>query len=148
MRSSRTLKLKTYIVLFLMVSLGTVGNLALDKGMKDAGAVGLSSRAAITRSLVQVLTSGEIWLGIAFMLAFMICQMLVLSWADYSFVMPFLAISYALVPLFGYLWLRETVHPARWGGIGLIVFGLFLVSRTPPSTISSIAPDGARQAAD
>ena len=31
----------------------------------------------------------------------MVCHMLVLSWADYSFVMPFSAIAYALVPLLG-----------------------------------------------
>ena len=134
MHSSRTLKTKTYVVLFLMVSVGTIGNVALDKVMKGAGTVDLSSRAAIARGLVQILTNREIWLGIALMLAFMICHMLVLSWADFSFVMPFSAVSYALVPLAGYFWLGETVHPARWAGIALIVLGVLLVSRTPPRT--------------
>lgn len=134
MQSSRTLKTKTYVVLFLMVSVGTLGNVALDKGMKDAGTVDISSRAAIQHSLLQILISREIWLGIALMLAFMICHMLVLSWADFSFVMPFSAVSYALVPLAGYLWLGETVHTARWVGIALIVLGVLLVSRTPPRT--------------
>lgn len=117
-----------------MVSVGTLGNVALDKGMKDAGTISLSSRAAIANGLVQILTSKDIWLGIALMLAFMICHMLVLSWADFSFVMPFSAVSYALVPLAGYFWLGETVHPARWAGIALIVLGVLLVSRTPPRT--------------
>ena len=117
-----------------MVSVGTLGNVALDKGMKDAGTVDISSRAAIQHSLLQILISREIWLGIALMLAFMICHMLVLSWADFSFVMPFSAVSYALVPLAGYLWLGETVHTARWVGIALIVLGVLLVSRTPPRT--------------
>jgi len=134
MLSSRTLKTKTYLVLFLMVSVGAIGNVALDKGMKDSGTVDLSSRAAIASGLVQILTSREIWLGIALMLAFMICHMLVLSWADFSFVMPFSAVSYALVPLAGYFWLGETVHAARWAGIALIVLGVLLVSRTPPRT--------------
>ena len=60
--------------------------------------------------------------------------MLVLSWADYSFVMPFSAIAYALVPLLGYLWLGEIVPGTRWVGITLIVFGVCLISRTLPST--------------
>ena len=64
----------------------------------------------------------------------MVCHMLVLSWADFSFVMPFSAVSYALVPLSGYLWLGEKVLTARWVGIALIVLGVLLVSRTPPST--------------
>jgi drug/metabolite transporter (DMT)-like permease len=135
MQSSRTLKTKTYIVLLLMVSVGTLGNVALDKGMKDAGTVDISSRAAILKSLLQILTSRDIWTGIALMLAFMVCHMLVLSWADFSFVMPFSAVSYALVPLAGYFWLGEAVHPARWAGIALIVLGVLLVSRTPPRTI-------------
>lgn len=134
MHSSRTLTIKTYVVLFLMVSVGTVGNVILDKGMKDAGTLDISSRSAIASGLWQILTSTEIWLGIAFMLAFMICHMLVLSWADFSFVMPFSAVSYALVPLAGYFWLGETVHRARWVGIVLIVLGVILVSRTPPRT--------------
>ena len=35
--SARTLKAKTYILLFLMMSLGSVGNTILDKGMKEPG---------------------------------------------------------------------------------------------------------------
>jgi uncharacterized membrane protein len=134
MQSSRTLRTKTYVVLFLMVSVGTLGNVALDKGMKDVGTVDISSRATILKSLLQILGSRDIWLGISLMLAFMICHMLVLSWADFSFVMPFSAVSYALVPLAGYLWLDEKVHPSRWVGIALIVLGVLLVSRTPPRT--------------
>ena len=60
--------------------------------------------------------------------------MLVLSWADYSFVMPFSALTYALVPLFGYLFLHEHVVTARWIGIVLIFFGVVLINRTPPRT--------------
>ena len=80
------------------------------------------------------ITSGTIWLGIGCMLLFMICHMLVLSWADYSFVMPFSAVTYALVPVLGYIWLGEYVPVPRRIGILLIVFGVFLVSRTPPRT--------------
>jgi uncharacterized membrane protein len=134
MRSVRTLHVKTYVLLFLMVSVGSMANTILDKGMKDVGSVDLSSRAAFFATAMRTLTSGTIWVGIAGMLLFMICHMLVLSWADYSFVMPFSAITYALVPVLGYVWLGEHVPPARWAGIVLIVFGVFLVSRTSPVT--------------
>ena len=68
------------------------------------------------------------------MLGFMVCHMLVLSWADYSFVMPFSAIAYALVPLLAYLFLHEQVSTARWIGIVLIVLGVVLINRTPHRT--------------
>jgi uncharacterized membrane protein len=90
---------------------------------------------------VRVLTSGTIWAGIAMMLGFMVCHMLVLSWADYSFVMPFSAIAYALVPLLGYLFLNEQVSAARWVGIVLIVLGVVLINRTPHRTTPQKIPN-------
>lgn len=132
--STRTLKAKTYILLSLMIAFGSVGNTILDKGMKSLGPIDFSTRSAIRAGLFHTFTDGTIWLGICCMLLFMVCHMLVLSWADYSFVMPFSAITYALVPLLGYLWLGEYVPMARRIGIVLIVFGVFLVSRTPPRT--------------
>jgi drug/metabolite transporter (DMT)-like permease len=141
--STRMLKAKTYILLFLMMALGSVGNTILDKGMKDLGPIEFSTRAAIWQSAFHTFTSGTIWLGICCMLLFMVCHMLVLSWADYSFVMLFSAITYALVPLLGYLWLGEYVPIARRLGIILIVLGVFLVSRTPPRTTPSISDQSA-----
>jgi multidrug transporter EmrE-like cation transporter len=135
--SNGSLKAKTYILLFLMITLGSVGNAILDKGMKVLGPIDFSTRAAMWRGAFQTFTSGTIWLGIFCMLLFMVCHMLVLSWADYSFVMLFSAITYALVPLLGYIWLGEYVPMARRIGIVLIVFGVFLVSRTPPRTTPS-----------
>jgi len=125
---------KTYVLLFLLVVLGSVGNTILSKGMKDVGDVDIAHVSALTLAAEHVLTDGAIWLGIAMMLGFMVCHMLVLSWADYSFVMPFSAIAYALVPLLGYLFLHEQVSAARWIGILLIVLGVVLINRTPHST--------------
>lgn len=122
-----------------MIALGSVGNAILDKGMKSLGPVDFSTRAAIWRGLFHTFSNGTIWLGICCMLLFMVCHMLVLSWADYSFVMLFSAITYALVPLLGYIWLGEQVPVARRLGIVLIVFGVFLVSRTPPRTTEPIS---------
>jgi drug/metabolite transporter (DMT)-like permease len=90
--------------------------------------------SSLVSGATRVLTSGTIWLGIAMMLAFMVCHMLVLSWADYSFVMPFSAVAYALVPLLAYLFLHEQVSVARWLGIVLIVLGVVLINRTPHRT--------------
>src|SRR6202790_4970199 len=131
-------KTKTYVLLFLLVFLGSVGNTVLSKGMKDVGDLDISHLQAIEAGAVSVLTSGTVWLGIALMLLFMVCHMLVLSWADYSFVMPFSAVAYALVPLLGYLFLHEHVSAARWIGIVLIFLGVLLINRTPHRTTESV----------
>ena len=141
MTSGKTHETKTYVLLFLLVLLGSVGNTILSKGMKQAGDLDVSRLPALAAGAARVLTSGTIWLGITLMLLFMVCHMLVLSWADYSFVMPFSAIAYALVPLLGYLFLHEQVSVARWAGIILIFLGVLLINRTPPRTTG---PDAAR----
>jgi drug/metabolite transporter (DMT)-like permease len=140
MTSGKTQKTKTYVLLFLLVLFGSVGNTILSKGMKDVSGLDVSRVQAIETGAVSVLTSGTIWMGIALMLLFMICHMLVLSWADYSFVMPFTAIAYALVPLLGYLFLHEHVSAARWTGIVLIFLGVLLINRTPPRTTEAGTP--------
>jgi drug/metabolite transporter (DMT)-like permease len=135
--SAKRLEVKTFVMLLMMMLFGTAGNALLDKGMKGLGVLDLSSKFAIWRGIESTLASGAIWLGIGFLLLYMLCNMLVLSWADYSYVMPFTAISYALVALAGYIWLGEKVPPTRWLGIGLIVAGVFLISRTPARTTGS-----------
>lgn len=134
MTAAKTHQTKTYVLLFLLVLLGSVGNTILSKGMKDAGDLDISHLAPFLAGAARVLRSETIWLGIVMMLMFMVCHMLVLSWADYSFVMPFSAIAYALVPLFGYVFLHEHVSAARWTGIVLIVLGVVLINRTPHRT--------------
>jgi uncharacterized membrane protein len=138
--SAKKFRMKTYILLCSLVVLGSVGNTILSKGMKDIGALDVSHLAAIASGATRVLSSGTVWLGIALMLLFMVCHMLVLSWADYSFVMPFSAIAYALVPLLGYLFLGESVSAPRWLGIVLIFIGVLLINRTPPRTTEPAQP--------
>jgi uncharacterized membrane protein len=120
-----------------MVFFGSVGNTVLDKGMKALGALSLSSLAAVRAGFFATISSPTIWLGIACMIVFFVSHMLALSGADYSFVMPFSALTYALVPLLGFLFLGEHVPSLRWVGIVLIFFGVVLVNRTPPRTIDA-----------
>lgn len=131
---TRDLRPKTYAFLFLEVLFGTLGNTLFDKGMKEVGALGFLSASQIWAEALRIASSGAMWVGVLCMLLFILCHMLVLSWADYSFVMPFSALSYGLVPLCAFLWLGEKVLTTRWVGIGLIMAGVILVSRTPPST--------------
>lgn len=56
--------------------------------------------------------------------------MLVLSWADYSFVQPASSLAYGVVALLGYTVLGERVSPLRWMGIAIICLGVFVVTRT------------------
>ena len=60
--------------------------------------------------------------------------LLVLSWADYSYVLPASAAGYAIVPLLGYVFGGEQISLLRWGGVLMICLGVIMVGRTPLRT--------------
>ncbi len=134
MTPDRTLRAKTYVLLVLIVAFASVGNVLLSKGMKQIGAVNDWSAATLADLLGRTLSNATIWLGIGSLLLFFVFYLLVLSWADYSYVLPASAAGYAVVPLLGYIVLGETVTSARWAGVALICLGVALVGRTPPRT--------------
>lgn len=134
MKHSRDLHIKTFVLILLMVVFGPLGDVLLGKGMKQIGAVQSWTPSSFAHLLSRAFASGSIWLGIGFLLAFFISYMLVLSWADYSFVQPASAIGYAVVALLGYLLLKEHVSALRWMGVLTICLGVLLVGHTPPRT--------------
>src|SRR6266849_8573728 len=134
MKVSTNLHLKTYILILFMVLFAPLGNVLLSKGMKGVGSAKNWAPGNIFHILASILTSGYIWLGIACLLAFFVAYMLVLTWADYSYVQPASACSYAVVAVLGYFLLEEVVPPLRWAGIAVICVGVFVVGRTPPRT--------------
>jgi len=58
----------------------------------------------------------------------------VLSWADYSYVLPASSISTLVVALLAHFLLHETVRPLRWAGVALVCLGVFVVGHTQPRT--------------
>ncbi len=125
-------------MVFAMVVCANAGDLLLKYGMTRAGAVqftlpGLESAFWVT------MTSGTIWLAILFLLGFQVTFMTVVSWADYSYVMPAGAFGYAIAALLAKFVLGERVTPLRWLGVALICAGVLLVSQTKPRT-TEMAP--------
>jgi uncharacterized membrane protein len=134
MSSAGGLHIKTYLLIFLMVIFGPLGNVLLGKGMKRIAAVRGETLADVFSTLSRVLGSGTIWLGIASLITFFVAYMLVLSWADYSYVQPASSAAYAVVALLAHFMLREVITPLRWVGVGIICLGVLVVGHTPPRT--------------
>jgi uncharacterized membrane protein len=133
-KSSAGLHFKTYLLILLMVIFGPLGNVLLGKGMKQIGASGTGTAAGVIGLVPRALTSGAIWLGIGSLLTFLVAYMLVLSWADYSYVQPASAVAYGMVALLAHFVLREVITPTRWMGVMLVCMGVLVVGYTPPRT--------------
>jgi drug/metabolite transporter (DMT)-like permease len=126
--------LRTILLLPVIIILGPIGNTLLSKGMKNVGTHMSWSRDEIWAIFVSIFTSPYIWLGIGSLMASYLVYMLILTWADYSYVQPVSALSYVTVSLLGYFWLGESVVTLRWVGIGIIFVGAMIIAETPHRT--------------
>ena len=134
MRPEEKLRRRTYILLASMVCFNPLGNVLLSRGMKKVGEILDFSPPALFAVLLKTLRNGDVWLGIFSLFLFFASYLLLLSWADLSYVMPASAMGYGVLAVLGYLMLGEAISPARWLGILFICAGVALVGRTEPST--------------
>jgi uncharacterized membrane protein len=135
MNTPSELYFKTYLSLLIMVFFGPLGNVLLGKGMKHIGNVAVRNPREIIHTLMLIFSSSTIWLGIASLITFFMAYMLVLSWADYSYVQPASSIAYGVAALLAHFLLKEVISPTRWLGVMIICLGVFFVSSTPPRTV-------------
>jgi drug/metabolite transporter (DMT)-like permease len=133
--SQKPLHLKTFLLILVMVIAGPLGNALLGKGMKQAGHPGIWPPSEALHTAFRVFGTGTIWLGVASLLTFFLANILVLSWADYSFVQPASSMAYGVAALLGYFMLGEPVSPLRWAGVAIICLGVFVVGRTSPRSL-------------
>ena len=134
MKSPEGLHFKTSLMILLMVIFGPLGDILLGKGMKKIPAMASWAPADVFHFFFAAFTSPTVWLGIGSLLTFFIAYMVVLSWADYSYVQPATSLSYFFLTVLSYFLLGETISPLRWLGVSVICLGVFIVGRTAPST--------------
>src|SRR6266853_1664129 len=127
---TKSLTTRTLALTALAVLLNSLGNVLLKLAMRRVGEIRTFSPAALEAVARQASTTGILWLGVAVLGLFFICYLVLLSWADYSYIQPASAGGYAIAPLFGWLLAGEQVGAVRWSGVLLISLGVVLVGRT------------------
>src|SRR5260370_24016023 len=118
MPSERRLRIKTLVMVLAMVVCANAGDLMLKRGMSQIGAVQLTA-SGLAQAFRLTVASGTIWVAILFLIGFMLSYMTVLSWADYSYVMPAAAFGFALLTWLAGSFLSRPGFPPRW-----VVFSL------------------------
>jgi uncharacterized membrane protein len=138
MKEAEGFHLKTYLMIACIAIFSPLGNVLLGKGMKDVGSAREWSPSALPHVLARIFSSPYIWLGVASLLTFFVAYMLVLTWADYSYVQPSSSLAYAVTGILSYFLLGEVITPLRWLGIAVICVGVFVVGHTAPRTTERI----------
>jgi len=125
---------KTRVFTALVIVTNVLGNLLLTLGMRRVG----SLIGEPPQSYILALFHPLVACGVSLLIVWLISQMTLLSWADLSFVMPVTSVGYVLSALMGRVFLHEQVSWRRWAGIGIIMLGVILVSRTHPAAGKNI----------
>jgi drug/metabolite transporter (DMT)-like permease len=122
--------IKTLLLVLIAGLLGGTGHVLLAKGMKTIGDLTEAPAVLVGGMVGRALTNPWVVLGVILQAGFFFMYLTLLSRADVSKILPMTAFDYIVVAILAQLLLGEMVTPARWTGIGFIVLGVFLVSRT------------------
>ena len=122
--------LKTFVLVLIAALIGGTGHVMLSKGMKTVGDLTEAPAGKLGGMIGRALANPWLLLGVALQATFFVMYLTLLSRADVSKILPMVALDYVVVALLAQALLGEVVTPARWAGIGFVVVGVALVSRT------------------
>ena len=122
--------IKTLVLVLIATVLGGAGHVMLAKGMKTIGDITEAPSHRFGGMVARTLTNPWVVVGVALQAAFFALYLGLLSRADVSMILPLTAIDYIVVVFLAQMLLGEVVTPVRYAGVGLIVVGVTLVSRT------------------
>ena len=107
----------SWLILMLVVVLGTLGQLSLKYAFQGDA----------SKSQRNILSSPYFWIWFFSYVVVTILWLFVLRTIPLSQAFPALGLTFALVPLASYYFLKENVVKSQWLGIVIIVAGVVLV---------------------
>lgn len=119
----------TIVLLLISVALAAVAQLTLKYGMNQVAEQTGGTGGALA-TLMGAARQPAVYGGLALFACSAVFWLIILSRTSLSFAYPFAALTYVLILLFDSLVLGEPVSGLRWAGVGLIIGGLVLISRT------------------
>ena len=121
---------KTMIIVLIAAALGGTGHVFLSKGMRPVGDLTEAPSGRIGAMVTRAVANPWLILGVVLQASFFFIYLTLLSRADVSLVLPLTAVDYIVVTVLAQYVLGEVVTPIRWAGVGLIVAGVGLLSRS------------------
>jgi len=119
--------LPNFLLLALIVVLGTGGELCVSRAMKGVTEPLRLHPGTIFRMVRAAVVSPWMWVGLAMMTAAFLSLLGALAIYDVSYVVPVTALSYVVGALGSATFLRESVRVERWLGIAVVAIGVTLV---------------------
>src|SRR5258708_3909781 len=115
------------VLILVSVGLSVVGQLLLKTGVSRLGALGLGGTGTFTTAR-RLISNPGVWTGLGVYRLGTFFWLAALSRVELGYAYPFLSLSYVLVMLTSWAFLREDVAPARFLGVVVICFGVYAVA--------------------
>lgn len=116
-----------FIILGASILLAVTGQLLMKKGMLLFGTFPVRE---LLFKIIPMFLNPFVFFGLACFGASAILWLVVLSRLELSLVYPMVSVAYIVVALASWFFFKENVTLIRWLGILVIVFGVFLISRS------------------
>jgi uncharacterized membrane protein len=115
--------------MFVFIGTNVLGNVFLSHGLHH-------SAATMSASFFDYIHAVNPWTltGVCFLIAWLACDLALLSRADLSYILPFTASSNVLIAIAGHFGLHEHISISRGIGILMISLAVLLAETTPDRT--------------
>ena len=118
----------TVLLVGLIVVCFSFGDIALTRGMKQAGEVSSLRLAVLDEVGGRAIRSPFVLLGGALQVVAFVTYLVALSQRDLSYVFPLTATSDIVTTVAARYMLHERVTPMRWAGVVIVSIGIALIS--------------------
>ncbi|MFC1631483.1 EamA family transporter [Candidatus Omnitrophota bacterium] len=115
--------MKPLAVLLISVSLTSIGQLILKKGLTLIGPID-----KVGPKFFQMLIQPLVLLGVLFAILGWSAYVMALSKAELSYAYPVWSLTYVIVPILSLLIYKESISLLKMGGLGFIFLGVLLVA--------------------
>ncbi len=120
--------MKTAMMLAIIILSGALGDVYIAQGMKQVGEIRTMHLCELILLGEKIVSNVAFLLGLLYMIVGFLAFLVVLSWADLSFISPATSLSFVLATL-GAKWiLKEHINRLRWFGTVLVGLGVALIS--------------------
>lgn len=122
-------KIRALFLVLTSVLLVDVGQVLLKNGLLDLGTLSFAL-SSLVPSFMTIFSQPLILLSVFLMVLSSITWLLAISKVHLSFAYPILSSGYVLVSLFSWYFFGDHLSPLRFIGLGIIVGGVYVMSRT------------------
>lgn len=121
--------LKTIGLILVTVSLSVFAQVMLKAGVNSLGKLSFASSNFLP-TFKLLLLNPLVMLGFVTYALSALFWLFILTRVELSFAYPMMGLSFVLLALISMVFLGENVSFVRWAGVFVIVFGVFLISRS------------------